>query len=236
MVAAIRASAEPVTLLCLAPLCNVAAMLDRAGDDVASRVRLVSMQGSVRKGYDGSPRTSAEHNVACDPAACARALAAPWLCKPLLAPLDTCGLFWLREPQLRRLAGPAAAPLVGALLEANRAWMQDSRVARRHYRELDAAKSSTVLFDVLAAFLALHPDGGGLVEVRSLQLKVADDGRTVEGEVGPHVQCAMDWLGGGPQELGARVVDALLGAQENAGAPPRGKKRPAAAACGEPKL
>jgi len=224
MIRVLEGSSEPVTILSIGPLGNVAALLDRAGDGIAARARLTGMQGSIFRGYSGGEPPSAEHNVACNPAACARALAAPWCQAPLIAPLDTCMAVELWGAPLQRLHSPESPALVRALLGANSSWLRDSAVATKYYGELDPRESTTVLFDTLAAYLALQPDGGGLLDLRALRLQVAEDGRTLlsDGE-GAEVVCAVEWREGGLGKFAEHLVDTLT--RHTAGAGPTREPR-----------
>ncbi len=62
MIETIMNSPEPVTLIAIGPMPNVAAALSRE-PRIATKARLVGMYGSVYRGYDGSKTVSAEWNV-----------------------------------------------------------------------------------------------------------------------------------------------------------------------------
>ncbi|MFA5265410.1 MAG: nucleoside hydrolase, partial [Opitutaceae bacterium] len=89
MIEAIMKSPEPVTLIAIGPVSNIARALE-CEPRIAGKCRFVGMHGSFRVGYGGSPAIVAESNVKGDPAALRKVLSAPWL-DVLLTPLDTCG-------------------------------------------------------------------------------------------------------------------------------------------------
>jgi len=62
-------SPEPVTIIAIGPMPNVAAALERE-PKIAERARLVGMYGSVRRGYEGNKNVSAEWNVKAAVKAC----------------------------------------------------------------------------------------------------------------------------------------------------------------------
>lgn len=62
----IEASPEPVTLLCIGPVPNIAEAL-RRDPSIVDNARFVGMFGSVYKGYAGEPDVAAEWNVKADP-------------------------------------------------------------------------------------------------------------------------------------------------------------------------
>ena len=72
----INQSREPVTVICIAPMPNLAAALAR-DPQIARRARFVGMCGSLRVGYDGRKPVSAEWNVKADVTACQAVFAAP---------------------------------------------------------------------------------------------------------------------------------------------------------------
>ena len=66
----IRQSPEPVTLLCIGPVPNIAEALRRE-PAIAGNARFVGMHGSIYKGYDGvaTPAAEVERQVQCESAA-----------------------------------------------------------------------------------------------------------------------------------------------------------------------
>jgi len=163
----ILGSPEPVTLIAIGPVPNLAAALEQE-PRIARRARFVGMQGSVRRGYGGKDQPDAEWNVRCDPAAFQKVLAAPW---PItLTPLDTCGLVQLDGPLFRRFrTSPGAVPRV--------IW-ENYRVWAAHRPELappDIEQRSSTLFDCVAIYLAIATD---FCEMETLPLEVTPDGFT----------------------------------------------------------
>ena len=62
-------SPQPVTLIAIGPVQNIAAALARE-PRIARKARFVGMHGSVRKGYGGKPTIEAGYNVKVDAKAC----------------------------------------------------------------------------------------------------------------------------------------------------------------------
>ena len=185
MQSVISQSPSPVTIVALAPMCNVAALAAAEGaSGLLANAKLVGMQGSVYRGYGGASEPSVEHNVACDPAACADALRAPWHSIPVLAPLDICGGILVEGERFRRLreageaGGQEGGALVKALLDGYYVWADNSETVKKYYPDLDPQSQSTALFDVAAAFLAVHPDGGGMMYLKREWLRVTAAGET----------------------------------------------------------
>ncbi|MCK4627656.1 MAG: nucleoside hydrolase [Sedimentisphaerales bacterium] len=71
----IMQSPEPITLIAVGPLPNIAEALKRE-PRIAQRARFVGMHGSVRVGYGGRKKISAEYNVKADTKACRKVLSA----------------------------------------------------------------------------------------------------------------------------------------------------------------
>jgi len=207
----------PVTVVSLAPMCNVAALVNHsAGTDVLQNVNLVGMAGSVREGYGGKGTAPcAEYNVACDPEAFASSLAGPWK-SVRLAPVDICNGNVIRGEHFQRLVR-CEDPLIAALLESYASWVKNSRVAAKYYPQLDPKCESTVLFDVVAAFLASKPgDAGGLMQLEQCALNVTTEGFTELDEddegtsrSGTAAICALNWVEGGLDSFAEQVVQTL---------------------------
>ncbi|MGC9327053.1 MAG: nucleoside hydrolase, partial [Candidatus Hinthialibacter sp.] len=139
-------SPEPVTLIAVGPLPNIAEALKRE-PRIAQKAKFVGMHGSVRLGYGGSQKISAEYNVRADAKACQKVFTAPW--EMTITPLDTCGLVVLegeRYAQVRDSKDPIAA----AVIENYRIWNQS---VDNSNPETPNRKSST-LFDPVAVYLA----------------------------------------------------------------------------------
>lgn len=196
----IRRSAEPVTLICIGPVPNIAAAL-RRDPAIADNARFVGMQGSVFVGYDGAPEPVAEWNVKVDPQSLQQVFAAPWDCT--ITPLDTCGLVRLQGENFRRLYD-SDDPWLRALMQTYAQWLPGAPYVDP---ATDPARSSTTLFDTVAVYLAATEE---LLEMQDLPLRVTSDGRTViDAGGGRIVHCATAW-----QDLAAferRLVDILIG-------------------------
>ncbi len=181
----IMRSPEPVTLICIGPLPNVAEALRRE-PRIAERARFVGMQGSIRLGYGGAPQPAPEWNVRANPAACRACLTAPW--EITLTPLDTCGLVRLTGARYAAVRD-CADPLTRALIANYRAWCQAGG------NPADADQASSVLFDTVAVYLAWAQD---LCVMERVRLRVDDEGFTREDPSGKAVTAAVSW-----RDLGA---------------------------------
>ena len=178
----IMASPEPVTLICIGPVPNIAAALERE-PAIARRARFVGMHGSIYLGYGGSAEISAENNVKVDAAACRKVFDAPW--DVTITPLDTCGLVYLKGEKYRAVRD-CDDPVVRAVIENYRIWA-------RHMTWLDSINpdiGTSTLFDTVAVYLGFSED---LLEMEDLGVRVTDDGYTVVDECAKVVHCATGW-------------------------------------------
>lgn len=183
MIDCIMASDEPVTVIAIGPLGNVAEALARE-PRIAARARFVGMHGSVRKGYNNAPTLSAEYNVLARPAACRAVFAAPWQ-SVTITPVDTCGLIVLKGDLYQRVM-ESSRPLAKAVIENYRIWWE--AVARE---DPDLwRRQSSVLFDTVAVYLAFDE---ALVEMEELGIRVTDDGYTLIDENAKKIRCATAW-------------------------------------------
>ena len=178
----IMESPQPVTLICIGPVPNIAAALKRE-PRIAQHARIVGMDGSVRLGYGGTKQPCAEWNVKADPQALQAVFAAPW--DITITPLDTCGLVQLTGDKYQRVCD-ASDRNVADLIANYRLWLaadpkSSADTADRH---------SSTLFDTVAVYLAMHQD---LCVMEQLHLRVTDDGFTVSGPHARTVQVATQW-------------------------------------------
>ena len=196
----IHHSPEPITLLCLGPVPNIAQALTR-DPSIADNARIVGMVGSIYAGYDGDSEPAAEWNVRVDPHSLQKVFAAPWDCT--ITPLDTCGLVRLEGENYRRIYD-SDDPWLDALIENYKVWLPGASYMDP---DTDPGKMSSTLFDTVAVYLAAEQD---LFEMQDLPLRVTDDGYTVIDAVdGRIVHCATSW-----KDLPAfenKLTDILLG-------------------------
>lgn len=169
MIELIMASPEPVTIVAVGAVPNIARALQQE-PRIAARCRFVGMHGSFRVGYGGSSELAAEANVRGDPAALRTVLAAPWQ-DILLTPLDTCGLVELGGEAYHAIWCATGDAMLRALIEnycifAPRVgWMRCDWFAVK----------STTLFDCVAVYLAYDE---ALVGIETLTFNVTDEGFT----------------------------------------------------------
>jgi inosine-uridine nucleoside N-ribohydrolase len=178
LVDAIMGSKERVTLICIGPVPNIKAALEKE-PKIAERARFVGMHGSVRRGYDGKATPDAEYNVKANVAACQKALSAPW--DITITPLDTCGLVRLEGEEYAAVR-ECRDPTVRALMENYRVWCGKNPER--------AEGASSVLFDTVAVYLAFSTD---LCVMEKLGIRVDDRGFTVEDAGAKKMLCALNW-------------------------------------------
>lgn len=180
----VMASPEPVTLICVGPLPNIAEALRRE-PRIAAKAKFVGMHGSVRLGYGRNPQPSAEWNVKADPASCRAALSAPW--DITITPLDTCGQIQLKGEHYARLLA-SSDPVVRTLLANYRAWT--AARAGKGQKGPDPDACSTTLFDCAAVYLAVTQE---LCVMETLGIRVDDDGFTREDPAARRMHVAIAW-------------------------------------------
>lgn len=175
-------SPEPVTLIAIGPLSNVAAALERE-PKIAQRARFVGMHGSVRIGYGGSKNVAAEWNVKCDPRAAQRVLSAPW--DVVITPLDTCGVLDLFGDQYAQVRD-SASPVAKAIVDNYRVWA----AVRADLAPKQIEERSSTLFDCVAIYLALSHD---FCQMEDLGIRVTDDGFTRLDPAAKQMKVATAW-------------------------------------------
>jgi|GEM_PF-376813 len=179
-------SKERITLICIGPVPNIQAALERK-PEIAQRARFVGMHGSVRLGYNGKPPPDPEWNVKANPKACQKAFTAAW---PMtITPLDTCGLVRLKGEKYRKIA-ECGDPVTRAVIENYHIWHKAQQPQAQTLPD-----ASSVLFDTVAIYLAFTDK---LINIERLPIRVTDDGFTRIDPSGKEIHCAMSW-----KDLGA---------------------------------
>jgi inosine-uridine nucleoside N-ribohydrolase len=175
-------SPDPLHLLCIGPVPNIAAAL-KAEPRIAGKCHFVGMHGSVYVGYGGAAEPSAEWNVVCDAAACRAVFEAPWLSRSI-TPLDTCDRVKLTGHLYAQIRDSQA--LVPRLIMENyRAWAANTDWANPDVE-------SSTLFDTVAAWMVFSHQW---LKFETLPIHVTDDGFTRVQEGAPLVDCAVSWDG-----------------------------------------
>lgn len=177
MIQTIMNSPDPITLICIGPVPNIGAAIERE-PDIAQKARFVGMHGSIRRGYGGSEKISAECNVVNHTKDCQKVFTADW--DMTITPLDTCGIVKL-EGEKYRSVYECKDPLTQALIENYRVWAKYS--PESEYR-------SSTLFDTVAIYLAFSEE---LLVMEKLGIRVTDDGYTVIDEDAKVINCATHW-------------------------------------------
>jgi inosine-uridine nucleoside N-ribohydrolase len=178
----IMKSPEPITLICIGPVPNIAEALKRE-PRIAENARFVGMHGSIYKGYNDSlEKVGFEYNVTAHPKACQKAFTAPW--DITITPLDTCGCIVLKGEGYKKVRD-CQRPLIKALVENYRIWF-------RHMKwEGNAPETkSSVLFDLVAIYLAISED---YLVMKDLGVRVTDKGKTVVDDSAKHMNVAVEW-------------------------------------------
>jgi len=171
---------EPITLICIGPVPNIGAALERE-PRIAARTRFVGMHGSIRRQHDGKEGAIAEYNVVTDVPACQKAFSAPWQ-QMRITPLDTCGRVRLTGEPYKK-ARDATDPVARAVIENYRIW------AKAHSWS-DAETASSILFDTVAIHLAYSTR---YLVMEKMRLRVTDDGFTVPDANAREMNVAIDW-------------------------------------------
>lgn len=181
MCAMIMASREPLTLICIGPVPNIAEALRRE-PCIAARTHFVGMHGSIYRQPGGRKGAVAEANVRNDPESARLVLSAPWL-STTITPLDTCGVVRLRGRRYQRVRR-SEATVARLVMENYDIWAG----SRDRY---DASKESSILFDTVAVYLAFSRRG---LKMKTMGMCVTDEGFTVPDPQGARIRVALDWL------------------------------------------
>jgi inosine-uridine nucleoside N-ribohydrolase len=180
LIATIMSSTEPVTLIAIGPVPNLAEALRRE-PRIAAKTHFVGMHGSVDLGYGGRPEPDAEYNVKAFIPECQQVLSAPWK-SITITPLDTCGLVQLTAKRYQDVLA-MEDPVMKATIDGYRAWCAGRESP-------DPARESTTLYDTVAVYLAYATD---LCVMETLRISVDERGFTVRNPQGTPMSVAMKW-------------------------------------------
>ena len=181
LVDTIMKSPEPITVIAVGPLPNIAAALQRE-PRIAEKAEFVGMHGSVRRGYEGRKEISKEYNVVTFVKDAQKVFTTGW--DMTITPLDTCGIVKLNGEKYRKVL-ESKSVLARAVIENYRVWAKSQGL-----EETRVDTSSTTLYDTVAVYLAISTE---LVQMEKLPILVTDDGYTIIDDKAKTVNCATKW-------------------------------------------
>ena len=140
---AILASPQPITILALGPLTNIAKLFSNRPDLVDKVEKIVMMGGAIS--VPGNKSRVAEFNIFCDPEAAEIVFNLP--IEKILVPLDPCNQIVLTETDINNLS----AGKIGKILKR----------ALKPYVEnicIFEGVKGALMYDPIAAYVLLEPD------------------------------------------------------------------------------
>jgi inosine-uridine nucleoside N-ribohydrolase len=178
-------STEPITIIAIGPLTNIAAALVRH-PEIASKARFVGMDGNIRELFSREVRVVPEYNVKVDVPASQRVFNAPW--DMTITPLDTCGKVVLSGDRYQKVYR-SGSPIARAVMQNYKAWVQYLS-NKMDMDPLKYERESSTLFDTVAVYLAMEDR---FLNMEMLGLRVMDDGLTSVDQDAKKIRCAMTW-------------------------------------------
>ena len=169
----VMSSDDIITVIAIGPMDNILEALKRE-PRIVSRVRFVSMLGSINVGYLGIPIPMPEFNVKVNPKAVRTVLSAQWIEK-IITPLDSCGSVAISGDVWQAFKA-SKDPLAKTLIKAHTAWYNAVPEKVRAFRRYpDPSNGTTILYDTVAVHLTFS---NWLFEIQKLHLQITDDGMT----------------------------------------------------------
>jgi inosine-uridine nucleoside N-ribohydrolase len=188
MIDTIMNSQEPITLIAIGPLPNVAAALERE-PNIEKKARFVGMHGSIRWSFNSKSKPQQEYNVASFIKASQAVFTADW--DMTITPLDTCGKVVLHGDKYKKVRD-CNSPITKMIIENYRVWTKSGNM-----NESQVGSRSSTLFDTVAIYLAMKRD---FVEMERLGIRVTNDGFTAIDGKGKKINCATNWKNLGAYE------------------------------------
>lgn len=176
---------EGITVVSIGVTTNVAAVIDRIGDNIKKH-KFVGMHGSIYKGHNDKEGPIPESNVRKDIGSFRKVIQAPWK-DILLTPLDTCGNVYLSGDNYQKLYRSNDI-FAETILENYRIWSKLQPWMT--FTEEMLRTRSSFLFDTVAVYLAYSEDW---VDIKTINMSVSDEGLTYEDSNGAPVRIAYKW-------------------------------------------
>lgn len=183
MIDTVMASEEQVTIICIAPLTNIAEALRRE-PRIAEKARIIAVMGSIYNGHslDFIAKAS-DYNVRADIPAARAVFAAGW--DITIAPLDITAHIVVGDDNYQHiLAKRDSDPVCKTVLSAFDTWMVEHNCT--YYKT-----HTTSLYDTSAIYMAVTGDYNVVMEDH--MLSIDDGGYTNDDEAGRLVHCAVYW-------------------------------------------
>jgi len=181
----VMGSSEPITIIAIGPLTNIAAALERQ-PKIASKARFVGMDGNIRELFSKEVQVVPEYNVKVDVPASQRVFDAPW--DMTITPLDTCGKVVLSGHRYAKVYR-SGSPIARAVMQNYKAWVQYLS-KKTDMDPLRYERESSILFDTVAVYLAMDDR---FLNMEMLGVRVMADGLTSVDEDAKKIRCAMTW-------------------------------------------
>ena len=183
MIDTVMSSDEPVTIICIGPLTNIAEALRRE-PRIADKARILAVMGSIYNGHSLDIIAKAsDYNVRADIPAARAVFAAPW--DITIAPLDiTAHLVIGDDNYWHILSKRDTDPVCKTVLSAFDCWMVEHNCT--YYKT-----HTTSLYDTSAVYMAVTGDLNVIMEDHLLSID--DGGYTNDDHEGRPVHCAVYW-------------------------------------------
>ena len=185
----INQSENPMTLIAIGPLPNIAAALQRS-PSIMENSKFIGTHGRLRIGYLGAPKPMKEYNVKQHALSCKSVFEAGW--EKEITPLDTCGNIILTGDDFQRVRN-STDDLVRAVIENHFIWYEavaNSPVVGPFIKKMDPQVQSSILYDCVAIYMAFSSDG---LVYEKLPSSITEDGMTLIDDDGSMVNCATSW-------------------------------------------
>lgn len=183
MIDTIMDSEETVTLICIAPLTNVAEALRRE-PRIAKKARVISILGSIYNGHSLDViEKASDYNVRADIPSAREVFNAPW--DITIAPLDITAHLVIGDDNYQHILYKRDSdPVCKTVLSAFDCWMIEHNCT--YYKT-----HTTSLYDTAAVYMAVTGDYNVITEDHTLSID--DGGYMNDDENGKLVHCAVYW-------------------------------------------
>ncbi len=175
-------SDEEVTLICMGPLTDIAAALDRE-PKIAENAKVIAVGGSIYNGHRLDViEYCSDYNIRADIPAARKVLNAPW--DVTLVPLDITAHIVIGDDSYQKILSKRESdPVIGTVLECFDYWMVKGNCT--YYKT-----HTTSLYDTASVYVAATGDYNIIME--DLKISIDDGGFTnIDPENGKLTRCAV---------------------------------------------
>ena len=178
----VRSSQDPITLLCIGPLTNIGAVLEKA-PELAEKCHFVGMFGAIDSGIEGQKPVTPEYNIIKDLSAAKKVFSASWK-SATITPLDSCATPLFNGERFKKLMN-SNSPRAKVLAENILSWNSQKKWGPGY-----SLAESLTPYDAVALYMTYAVE---FLEFKEMRIGITPSGITCRDPTGKKFKVAMSW-------------------------------------------